>query len=71
MHNAQTVVEKREVIGSYCGKPLHRWTEEGGTRIFEERLVSVTTASGTTYRLPMVFERPAKDAANAVLAQPL
>lgn len=56
MHQPTTVIEACEVIGHFNGTPLHRWTEEHGTRTFEDRVVSVTAASGTTYRGVMVFE---------------
>lgn len=56
MHQPKTIIETCEVIGRHNGAPLHRWTEENGTRTFEERLVISTGASGTVYRGVMVFE---------------
>jgi len=56
MHMPHTVIENREVIGWYCGTPLYRWTEENATRVFEERLMDCTTASGARFRTSMVFE---------------
>jgi hypothetical protein len=56
MHNPKTIIEACKVIGHFNGTSLHRWTEEGGTRAFEERVVATTAASGTVYRGVMVFE---------------
>lgn len=58
MHHPHTIVEDLEVIGQYLGANLHRWIEEQGTRLFEERVVVTTGASGTLYRGVMVFELP-------------
>ena len=56
MHHPHTIIEACQVIGHFAGTPLHRWTEDGGTRTFEERVVTTTAASGTVYRGIMVFE---------------
>lgn len=56
MHHPQTIIEDCKVIGHFHSTPLHRWTEEGGSRVFEERVVSTLAASGTVYSGVMVFE---------------
>ena len=56
MHLPNTILENVTVYGRYNDQPLHRWTEEGGTRVFEERVVTVAAASGTNYRGVQVFE---------------
>ena len=56
MHMPTTIIESSEVIGIYCNRPLHRWTEENGTRVFEERVISAVTESGTAWRGIRVFE---------------
>ena len=56
MHHPTTIVEASQVIGHLAGVPLHRWTEEGGTRAFEERPINITGASGTVYGVVVVVE---------------
>ena len=62
MHHPVTTIENLEVIGTSAGVPLHRWTEEGGTRVFEEHEVIVITVSGTTYSAITVLELAPEEA---------
>jgi hypothetical protein len=60
MHHPITAVENSTDIGVGAdGSPLRRWTEENGTRAFEERYVYFVSTSGQRYGTVNVFETAA------------
>lgn len=62
MHLPATIIENSTQIGVGAdGSPLHRWTEENGSRVFEERYVYFTSTSGHRVGLVNVFEIPEGD----------
>ncbi len=57
MHLPNTVIEYSVTVGiAPDGSPLRRWTEENGTRLFEERYIYFTSMSGQRYGLVNVVE---------------
>lgn len=59
MHQPKTIIENLEVIGTAPdGCTLHKWTEEGGTRVFEERYDYTLCASGMEIGSVYVYEYP-------------
>ncbi len=52
-----TIIENSTQIGIGAdNSPLRRWTEEGGTRSFEERYIYFVATSGQRYGVVNVFE---------------
>jgi len=58
MHMPTTSVDagSTQTIGIYCNQPLLRWTEENGSRTFEERVISLTMLSVHVWRTTHVVE---------------